>query len=166
MMRPVNRNHAEEIFGEFTAEICRHMFPRPASQISETLDFIDRSRANMAAGEELVVSVFSRVDGTLLGGAGMHDLPSGKPEAGIWIKQAAHGHGYGLEAVRGLVGSVAQSPAVQEIRYPVMIENWPSRRIPERLGGTITRHFQKANASGVLRDLIEYVIPVGRTPGP
>jgi hypothetical protein len=41
-----------------------------------------------------------------------------------------------------------------------MVENWPSRRIPERLGGIIVGTFQKANASGVMRDLVEYVIPI------
>jgi len=41
-----------------------------------------------------------------------------------------------------------------------MIENTRSRRIPERLGGKLTRSFRKANAAGVMRDLVEYVIPL------
>ena len=160
VMRPVSRDYMAEIFAAFTPEVCRNMFPQPAVQIAETLDFIDRSRAKMATGEELAVSIFARADGAFLGGAGLHDLPSGVPEAGIWIKLPAHGHGFGLEAVTGLVSWAAQTLGVPEVRYPVMIENWPSRRIPERLGGTIVRQFRKANAAGVVRDLVEYVIPV------
>ena len=160
VMRPVNREYAPEIFVEFTPEVCRHLFPQPASQIAETLDFIDRSRAAMAAGKELAVSVFARADDSFLGGAGLHDLSSGVPEAGIWIKLSAHGHGFGFEAVEGLISWAAQTLGVREVPYPVMIENWPSRRIPERLGGTIVRQFRKANAVGVMRDLVEYVIPV------
>jgi [ribosomal protein S5]-alanine N-acetyltransferase len=160
VMRPVSREYAPEIFVEFTPEVCRHMFPQPASRIAETLDFIDRSRAAMAAGKELAVSVFARADGSFLGGAGLHDLSSGMPEAGIWIKLSAHGHGFGFEAVEGLISWAAQTLGVREVCYPVMIENWLSRRILERLGGTIVRQFRKANAAGVMRDLVEYVIPV------
>jgi RimJ/RimL family protein N-acetyltransferase len=86
------------------------------------------------------------------------------PEAGIWIKLSAHGHGFGFEAVEGLITWASQTLGVHEIRYPVMIENLPSRRIPERLGGTIVRQFGKANAAGVMRDLVEYRIPVAPHP--
>ena len=41
VMRPVNPAYAAEIFAAFTPEVCRHMFPQPASQIAETLDFIN-----------------------------------------------------------------------------------------------------------------------------
>jgi ribosomal-protein-alanine N-acetyltransferase len=162
VMRPVSRDRAAEISAAFTPEVCRYMFPQPASEIAETLDFIDRARAKMALGEELAVSVFARADGALLGGAGLHDLSSGAPEVGIWVKLSAHGHGFGLEAVEGLISWATQTLGIREIRYPVMIENWPSRRIPERLGGTIVRQFRKANAAGVMRDLVEYVIPAAR----
>jgi [ribosomal protein S5]-alanine N-acetyltransferase len=160
MMRPVSRDYAAEIFAAFTAEVCRHLFPQPASQIAETLDFIDRSRTGMTAGEELAVSVFARADGAFLGGAGLHDLASGVPEVGIWIKMAAHGYGFGFEATAGLIRWGSQTLGVREFRYPVMVENWPSRRIPERLGGTIVREFRKPNAAGVMRDLVEYMIAV------
>jgi [ribosomal protein S5]-alanine N-acetyltransferase len=162
VIRPVSRDRAAEISAAFTPEVCRYMFPQPASEIAETLDFIDRARAKMALGEELAVSVFARADGALLGGAGLHDLSSGAPEVGIWVKLSAHGHGFGLEAVEGLISWATQTLGIREIRYPVMIENWPSRRIPERLGGTIVRQFRKANAAGVMRDLVEYVIPAAR----
>jgi [ribosomal protein S5]-alanine N-acetyltransferase len=160
VMRPVSRAYAAQIFAAFTPEVCRHMFPQPPSQIAETLDFINCSRTAMAAGEEFAVTVFARADGSFLGGAGLHDLSSGVPEAGIWIKLAAHGHGFGFEAVEGLISWAAQTLGAHEIRYPVMIENWPSRRIPERLGGTIVREFRKPNAAGVMRDVVEYIIPV------
>ena len=163
VMRPVSRDRAAEISAAFTPEVCRYMFPQPASEIAETLDFIDRARAKMALGEELVVSVFARADGALLGGAGLHDLSSGAPEVGIWVKLSTHGHGFGLEAVEGLISWGDANPGYSgDPLYPVMIENWPSRRIPERLGGTIVRQFRKANAAGVMRDLVEYVIPAAR----
>jgi [ribosomal protein S5]-alanine N-acetyltransferase len=160
VMRPVGREYTPEIFAAFTPEVCRHLFPQPASQIAEMLDFIDRSRTAMAAGEELAVSVFARADDSFLGGAGLHDLSSGVPEAGIWIKLSAHVHGFGFEAVEGIISWAAQTLGVREVRYPVMIENWPSRRIPERLGGTIVREFRKPNAAVVMRDVVEYIIPV------
>ena len=158
VLRPVDLAVAPEVFAEFTAEICRHMFPQPARIIAETQAYIIDARAKMAQDEELAVFIFARDGGEFLGGAGMHNLRSGTPEAGIWIKQPAHGHAYGLEAVEGLV-RWAFARGARQVVYPVMVENGRSRRIPERLGGTLSRNFRKANAAGVMRDLVEYVIP-------
>ena len=165
-MRPVHPDFAPAIFAEFTPEICRHMFPQPPRRIGDTLDYIAGARAAMGAGEELAVSLFHRSSGDFLGGAGMHRLKSDAPEVGIWIKLSAHGQGYGLEAVAGLVRWTFATAAPRHVIYPVMVENWRSRRIPERLGGTLTRRFQKANAAGVMRDLAEYAIVdgAGRAP--
>jgi hypothetical protein len=41
VMRPVRREYAVERFAEFTPEVCRYMFSRPASQIAEVLDVTD-----------------------------------------------------------------------------------------------------------------------------
>jgi len=157
VLRPVELGFAPEVFREFTAEICRHMFPQPPRIIAETEAYIIDARAKMAAAEELAVFVLARDTTEFLGGAGMHNLRSDAPEAGIWIKQSAHGHAYGLEAVEGLV-RWAFARGARQVLYPVMVENAASRRIPERLGGTLVRSFRKANAAGEMRDLVEYVI--------
>lgn len=166
-MRPVDAAGASEVFAEFTPEITRHMYPQPAQHIGETLVYIEATRVKMAAGEELGVFIRHKLSGEFLGCAGMHNLASGTPEAGIWIKQAAQRQGFGFEAVEALVRWVAAAYAPRHVLYPVMVENWRSRRIPERLGGTVTRTFRKANAHGVIRDLVEYVIqPPARRPAP
>jgi len=159
VLRPVEHTYATTIFAVFTADVCRHMFPQPARHIGETLAYIDQSRMKMAAGVELAVSIFLPHGGELIGGVGMHELKSATPEVGIWIKTAAHRHGYGLEAVEGLIRWTAHTYGVRHVRYPVMTVNGPSRRIPERLGGRLVRRFQKANANGIQRDLVEYLVP-------
>ena len=51
VLRPVAADAAAEVFAEFTAEICRHMFPQPARLIDETLAYVSESRARMARGD-------------------------------------------------------------------------------------------------------------------
>jgi hypothetical protein len=53
-MRPGEPRFRRRIRPAQFADIC----PQPASHISKTLDFIDRSRATVAAGRELAVSLF------------------------------------------------------------------------------------------------------------
>jgi [ribosomal protein S5]-alanine N-acetyltransferase len=160
VMLPVEPAHAAAIFAAFTPEVTIHMYPQPAREIGETLAFIADARQRMAAGEEVVVAILRRESNEFLGCGGLHGLPSGAPEAGIWIKLAAQRQGFGFEAVEGLVRWAAATCAPRHVVYPVMVENDRSRRIPERLGGRLTRSFRKANAAGVVRDLVEYIIPL------
>jgi [ribosomal protein S5]-alanine N-acetyltransferase len=159
-MVPAHAGRAGEVFAAFTPAVAQHMFPQPARHIDETLDFIAAARAKMAAGEELVVFIARRASGEFVGCGGLHRLMSGAPEVGIWIKAAAQDQGLGPEAVEGLIRWAMAACAPRHIVYPVMIENVRSRRIPEKLGGRLTRSFRKANAAGVMRDLVEYVIPL------
>jgi RimJ/RimL family protein N-acetyltransferase len=72
-----------------------------------------------------------------IGLAGLHDASGARPELGIWVSESEHGHGYGFEAVQAVARwwSTKGSPAA--FHYPVAEVNQSSRRIAERLGGTV-----------------------------
>ena len=80
------------------------------------------------------------------------------PELGIWIKKSAHGHGYGKEAVVALKEWANENIEYEYILYPVVDENYASRRIPEFLGGKIAREYDKESMSGKKWHFIEYRI--------
>jgi RimJ/RimL family protein N-acetyltransferase len=76
------------------------------------------------------------------------------PELGIWMKEAAHGRGYGREAIEALVRWASVTIDSDGFLYPVAVENTPSRRIAERLGGEII-----ATRPGAKYDSVIYRIP-------
>jgi RimJ/RimL family protein N-acetyltransferase len=76
----------QDIFREFTPAVTRYMFPKPAEQIGETRDFIQRSRRSMQVGNNLVVVIALKETGEFLGVCGLHGEESvTKPELGIWL---------------------------------------------------------------------------------
>lgn len=46
----IEESYSSEIFKEFTPEITRYMFPKPAERIEETLSFISESLDGMRGG--------------------------------------------------------------------------------------------------------------------
>ena len=156
---PINDGQAPEIFTSFTAEITRYMHPRPAENISETRQFIDKSRGELIARVSLVMAILTKAEGELLGCGGLHEANTVRPILGIWLKKSAHHMGYGREAIAAIVDWARKHLCGEGFRYPVDKRNLPSRRIPEALGGRITRKFKSINMSGVELDEIEYLIP-------
>jgi ribosomal-protein-alanine N-acetyltransferase len=154
---PTTVDHAEAVFSEFTDEITRYMYPRPAARLEETLDFIERSRERTAAGGNLQLTILSRETGEFLGCCGLHGESNPRsPELGIWLKRGAHGRGYGREAIGELVGWASDNLVVDHILYPVDRNNLASRKIPESLGGTIVAEKSDVGHGGNPLDLVIY----------
>lgn len=69
--------------------------------------------------------------------AGLEDSGSPSPELGLWMKEAAHGQGFGREVVASLAQWTHENLGKQSFIYPVALQNTASRRIAEGLGGKI-----------------------------
>jgi ribosomal-protein-alanine N-acetyltransferase len=161
---PTHERYAPAIFESFTPEITTYMFPAPAKNIDETLQFIRVARASTQSGQDLQVAILHGDTGEFLGHGGLHHVDTPTPELGIWIKKAAHGNGYGLEAVAGLADWAACNLHFKYLIYPVDRRNLASRRIPEVLGGAIAAEYTQTNASGNLLNLLEYRIDAATLP--
>lgn len=148
----------EAVFANFRSDVTTYMHPRPADDISETDLFIASALERNRTGVDWVVAVTLKETGEYLGGAGLHNIRTPTPELGIWIKKSAHGHGYGLEAVGGLIAWARQNLTFEYLKYPVDRRNIASSRIPERFGGVVRDEYKMVNQSGVELDLVEYRI--------
>ncbi|MGE3986049.1 MAG: GNAT family N-acetyltransferase [Dehalococcoidia bacterium] len=155
---PTCRDYAEAIFETFTPAVTTFMYPASPTAIQETLDFLQRAEAANQAGIDLQVAVFHNETGEFLGHAGLHGIRTRSPELGIWIKETAHGHHYGREAVTSLARWALETLDFDYLKYPVDRRNIPSRRIPESLGGSVEAEYQVTNEAGNLLDLVEYRI--------
>src|SRR6266487_3047087 len=72
-----------------------------------------------------------------LGMASLEDADSVSPELGLWLKESAHGQGFGREVVAALVEWGHATLGKGSFVYPVAVQNAASRRIAEKLHGEI-----------------------------
>ena len=157
-LKAITLDYKENIFKEFTSEITTHMFPKPAEKIEETIEFIKTSMKGNEKGSNLQTVILNKESKEFLGCGGLHHIDGKTPELGIWIKKSAHGNAYGKEAVIALKKWADKNLDYEYILYPVVEENYPSRRIPEFLDGEVAREYNKVNMSGKKQHLLEYRI--------
>ncbi|OKH51519.1 GNAT family N-acetyltransferase [Calothrix sp. HK-06] len=163
LLKPIAMQYKSEIFKEFINEIAIYMTPRPAIDIFETESFINESITGLTEGSNLQLVIIKKDTQEFLGCTGIHNLkakaPSLHPEFGIWLKKSAHGNCYGLETIHALKEWAEENLDFDYLIYPVDRNNYPSRRIPERLGGIIVKQYDKQSLSGNTLHLLEYKIP-------
>ena len=78
-------------------------------------------------------------DDAVIGECGLKHAPDpdGSAEIGYGLSAAWRGDGYGVEAVRGLMGWLARLPGCRRLTAQIHESNLASRRLVERLGFTI-----------------------------
>ncbi len=127
---------AEDVFSCITPKITRFMRWEAPSSLAE---FKAERQVRLQSESRTVLSLVVRRDDTLecLGMAAIEEIASGSPEIGLWLKQSAHGRGYGREVVGAVVAWASRTLEAPHFLYPVAAENVASRRIAESLGGEV-----------------------------
>jgi RimJ/RimL family protein N-acetyltransferase len=135
-LSPFKMADAEEVFQCITPVIARFMRWDPPQSFNE---YKAHREARLQANDQSVFSFVIRRNDTMecLGIAGLDEADQSTPELGIWLKEAAHGHGYGGEAVKAVAEWATKNLAKESFLYPVAVENIASRRIAEKLNGEI-----------------------------
>lgn len=159
LLVPIHAGFTTVMFETFNARITRYMYPKPSDTVEEMGRFVSESVAGLAAGTNLQMVILSRPDEEFLGCIGLHALDRSDPEMGIWLTEAAQGHGLGREAASALIAWARAQDRFTCIRYPVDRCNLASRKIPEGHGGVIAREFRAVSRSGFELDLVEYRLP-------
>ena len=85
----------------------------------------------MEQGDMLELVILTR-DGEFVGSMEVFDIKEKTPEVGIWLKESAHGKGYGYEALRGLIDDLNSTGKYQYYIYEVDIRNAPSTHLVEK----------------------------------
>jgi [ribosomal protein S5]-alanine N-acetyltransferase len=157
LLKPIALDYQQEIFAEFTADITRYMYPKPAETPQETARYIKDAIQRRDRGTDLTLVILTRQQ-EFLGICGAHRLHTPTPELGIWTKKAAHGHGYGREAIYCLKQWLDAQLDYEYLIYTVDQQNRASRKIPESLKATPSEVFEKLSMSGTILHLMEYRI--------
>ena len=143
---------AQEVFGCITPETTKFMPWEPPSW----REYVTRCEKRIRVPEpDKFHFVIRRLDsGECLGMASLEDATSVSPEVGLWLKESAHGQGFGREVVASLVGWGHTCLGKESFIYPVAVQNFASRRIAENLHGEII-----GNRTNPKYDSIIYRIP-------
>jgi ribosomal-protein-alanine N-acetyltransferase len=163
-LRPITVDFVPEIFRTFTPEITKYMMPKPSEKIADTIDFVEAATRGFERCDDLHFVILTRRLYEFLGICSLHSRGKPRePELGIWLKKAAHGNDYGLEAIAALKGWGEANLEIDRMLYPVDRRNVPSRRIAERLGGKVVSTAKIVSESGQELDELVYSIE-SKTP--
>jgi RimJ/RimL family protein N-acetyltransferase len=136
-LSPFTGHDADEAWPCITPTLARFMEWEPAASREAFNDVWQAWMPGIADGSDVVFTIRLAADGHFLGLAGLHHATMPAPELGIWIREDAHGHGYGKEAVMALAEWATVRLQPLRFVYPVAEENWASRRIAEAMGGVV-----------------------------
>jgi len=139
---------AQEVFGCITPAIARFMPWEPPSWS----EYVARCEKRVQAPEPNKFSfVIRRLDNReCLGMASFEGADSVSPELGLWLKEGAHGQGFGREVVAALVEWGHATFGKENFLYPVAVQNIASRRIAENLRGEIIGNLKKPKYDAVV----------------
>lgn len=154
-LRPFSPEDAAEALACITPSLARFMSWEPPESAEAFAAIWPDWLARHDAGTDTTFTIRHQEDGRFLGLGGLHQMDSDTPEPGIWIREDAHGYGYGREAVTLIVHWACRHLHPVAFIYPVAEQNVPSRRIAESLGGQVTGTEVRAKYTAVL-----YRIPV------
>lgn len=139
-LRPFSAADSVEAFDAITPTLTRFMaFDPPSSQ--SAFEAVWRQwLVTIADGTDLTFVIRHRQRDRFIGLAGLHNTQSLEPELGIWVREQEHGHGYGHEAVCAIAKWGARVYGRDAFRYPVAEANIASRRIAEKMNGSVIDH--------------------------
>jgi RimJ/RimL family protein N-acetyltransferase len=134
-LRQFQMRDAQDVFGCITPAIAKFMPWDPPSWS----EYLTRCEKRVQAPEPNKFSFVARKldNEECLGMASLEDADSVWPELGLWLKESAHGQGFGREVVAALVEWGRSFLGKGSFIYPVAVQNIASRRIAENLGGEI-----------------------------
>lgn len=81
---------------------------------------------------DMLELVILTLDGEFIGSMEVFDIKAKTPELGLWLKESAHGKGYGYEALRGLIDYLSSTGKYQYYIYEVDIRNVSNTHLVEK----------------------------------
>jgi RimJ/RimL family protein N-acetyltransferase len=108
---------------------------RMPETIGEVIDKLRLFRSWFDAGEDFMFGAFSKVDGTCVGGSGLHPrVGKGGLEIGYWIHAEHLRKGYATEMAGALTRVAFEIGRMRGVEIRCATKNVPSAGVPPKLG--------------------------------
>lgn len=149
---------AGAVFAAIDRTLARFMVWEPPTSLaafqSTGADWV----ARMERGTDLPLLIRLASSREFLGMATLQQMDTAEPSLGIWLREGAHGKGYGREAGLAILGWVGETRGAALLHYPVVAGDIPSKRLAEALGGQKGGSHSLRKASGIELKVLEYRI--------
>lgn len=155
LLQPVDELYVDDINTCFTAEVTRYMPFSPEGDRNDILSFVEESKRSLSNNTDLVMVALDS-ENNFMGCCGIHHITEESVELGLWLKKTAQGIGLGTEIIKSLIEFLENNFIFKYILYPVDQENIASRKIPEKLGFSPYKKYQKNKDASSFLNIIEY----------
>ena len=161
MIRPFTLSYLEEYAREFTAEITKYQFPDPFPDMEAANRVMSGFVEEMKEGKMLELVILDR-GGEFLGCIDVFGIQGETPEVGIWLKQSAHGLGYGYEALGAVVDERNRTGKYQYYIYELDVRNTSSVHLVEKFPFEKGDYEEITTDSGkTLHSQVYHILPQG-----
>lgn len=131
----------------------------PTLEIEE--EVMRHAHVQFMARSDLMLLLFHRASGELIGASGLHRIDWSVPrfEIGYWIRTSYSGQGLMTEAVSGITAFAFDTLGARRVEIRCNVENERSAAVARRAGYTlegILRHDERHHLTGALRDTMVF----------
>ena len=91
-----------------------------------------------------------------IGLIGLHRIHTLTPELVLWIREDCHNQGFAKEALLEVFCWASRNISAQYFVYPVAVDNQPSRKLAEFLGGTTAGYKTESKYEAVIYHIPPY----------
>jgi RimJ/RimL family protein N-acetyltransferase len=146
---------------ESFAELAPWMaWPEEHRTVEDSEASVRRARARFVERTDLMLPLFLKGTGTLVGGSGLHRIDWAVPkfEIGYWCRTRFTGKGYVTEAVRGISAFALDLLGARRLEIRCDSRNLPSARVAERAGFRLEGELRnnELDTGGHLRNTLVY----------
>jgi RimJ/RimL family protein N-acetyltransferase len=151
-------NDLVDIYPCVTATLTRYMAWEPAQSFTEQEKIGQQWLLAEAKNTDRHFVLRRKQDQGFIGLIGVHRMQTSTPELGLWIREDCHNQGFAKEAILEVFRWASTHVSAQYFLYPVAINNHPSRKLAEFLGGTVTAHKIEKKYEAVIYHIPPYQI--------
>ena len=145
-LRPMALADTDAIFAMRSDPVVQRYGSHPPWTDRQTaVEYIERNRQEMAAGEHVQFAIVRRGDGVVVGTCTLFHLDEScrRAEVGYTLLPSHWGHGYANEAVTALLDWGFEHLALNRVEADIDPRNVASERALERLGFTREGHLRE-----------------------
>ncbi|ENW80826.1 hypothetical protein F909_02114 [Acinetobacter sp. ANC 3929] len=145
-----------DIYPCITTRLTRYMTWEPAQSFAEIEQIGQTWLIAESNHTDRHFVLRDKRDQIFIGLIGVHHLDTPTPELGLWIRENYHRQGFAKEAILEVFRWASTHTSAQYFLYPVAIENQPSRKLAEFLGGTVEGHKTERKYEAVIYHIPPY----------
>ena len=137
-------------------------WPKGHRTVEDSEASVRRARARFLERTDLMLLLFLKGTGTLVGSSGLHriDWEVPKFEIGYWCRTGFTGRGYVTEAVRGISAFAFDVLGARRVEIRCDSRNLPSARVAERAGFRLEGELRnnELDTGGYLQNTLVYAM--------